>query len=148
MDEDDLKLEDLDAGDLDLNMRLDGGEKDCLDKVPITGDVETDAKAEVKAVLAAFKARAKREQERRQEAVDSEYWFCVCFQTRGQKEAFLKAMGWFEHGDKYLDGRFVARRLKVDLPEAALTFQGEKELKSFTKVLKPIVKIRKRGESK
>ena len=49
-------------------------------------------------------------------ANDTEYWFAMYFQTRDQKEAFLKAMGWFERGDKYLDGTAVAKKLGIELP--------------------------------
>ncbi len=49
-------------------------------------------------------------------ANDTEYWFAVYFQSREQKEAFLKAMKWFEHGDKYLDGQYVAKKQGVSLP--------------------------------
>jgi hypothetical protein len=49
-------------------------------------------------------------------ANDTEYWFAVYFQTREQKEVFLKAMHWFEHGDKYLDGQYVAKKQGISLP--------------------------------
>jgi len=63
--------------------------------------------------LKAFKERAKNEQKRFEKATDSEYWFCVCFQTREEKESFLKNSGLIEYGDKYLDGRDVGEILKV-----------------------------------
>lgn len=49
-------------------------------------------------------------------ANDTEYWFAVYFQSREQKEAFLKAMAWFEHGDKYIDGRHAAKLQGIELP--------------------------------
>ena len=45
---------------------------------------------------------------------DTEFWCCLCFETRDQKDAFLKAAGLFDIGDKYLDGRQVARKLGID----------------------------------
>ena len=45
--------------------------------------------------------------------VDPEYWVCVCFQSREQKEEFLAKAGWLDLGEKYLDGLEVARRLGV-----------------------------------
>jgi len=52
--------------------------------------------------------------------LDSEYWFCVCFTSREQKEAFLRAAGLYAHGDKYLSGYVVAEKLGIELPDAEL----------------------------
>ena len=48
-------------------------------------------------------------------AVDSEYWIAICFQSRQQKEQFLRNAGIDHLGDKYLSGAQVARKLKVKL---------------------------------
>lgn len=54
---------------------------------------------------------------------DSEFWVCVVFQTRAQREAFMAAM--LERGmlpadiskdDKYLSGTQLAKSLNVPLP--------------------------------
>lgn len=55
---------------------------------------------------------AKRDFEQR---TDSEYWFCVCFQSREEKEELLRLLGWSDLGDKYLDGLRVAEREGIDL---------------------------------
>lgn len=65
----------------------------------------------------AFKDRRMVEADRFRAATDSEYWFAVCFPTRAEKDAFLKAAGLWEHGDKYLDGRVVADTLGINLEE-------------------------------
>lgn len=78
---------------------------------------EADNQQEASALLESFKAKNQAEQLRFTVATDSEYWFCLCFQTRAQKVAFLEAMGWMDIGDKYLDGTAVAERLGIDLPE-------------------------------
>lgn len=62
-----------------------------------------------------FKARADAEAKRHLDAVDSEYWFAVCFQSREQKEQFLKLAKLFELGDKYLDGWEVAKALGIKI---------------------------------
>ncbi len=62
-----------------------------------------------------FRQCAEHEDQRFWDAVDSEYWFAICFQTREQKEEFLKKLGLFEIGDKYLDGMKVAKKLGVTL---------------------------------
>jgi hypothetical protein len=64
---------------------------------------------------AGFKARAKAEQQRFEDATDSEYWVAICFQTREQKEEFLRKLSLLDLGDKYLDGLAVARALKVKI---------------------------------
>ncbi len=66
-------------------------------------------------ILTAFKERAQDENARLLDATDSEFWFAVCFQTREQKEEFLKKMGLLDIGDKYLDGLKVAAKLGIKL---------------------------------
>lgn len=51
-----------------------------------------------------------REQRLALDSNDSEYWFCVCFESREQKEDFLQRFpGLLKVGDKYIDGREMAR---------------------------------------
>lgn len=90
-----------------------------------TGDVEKDSKAELDALQKGFRDAIKREDKRFELATDSEYWFCVCFQSREQCNAFLKAMDLLEIGDKYLDGQEVAKKLGVKLPEADIPYRTE-----------------------
>lgn len=52
---------------------------------------------------------------------DSEFWFCLVFQTRDQKDAFLKSCierGLLppKSGDKYLSGTALAKAMGVPLP--------------------------------
>lgn len=85
-----------------------------------TGDLEADTGAEASALLTAFKKKAEAEQSRFELATDSEFWFAVCFQSREQKEAFLKAISWLSHGDKYLDGLTLAGQMGITLPRVTL----------------------------
>lgn len=66
-----------------------------------------------------FKARAAREDQRFEDNVDSEFWVCVVFQTRHHKERFLKAMGLWEHGDKYIDGDVLADAIGLEYDKEA-----------------------------
>lgn len=77
---------------------------------------------EISATLAAFKARAQKEQERFLIATDSEYWFAVCFQTRAQKEHFLRETKLLQAGDKYIDGALLAKRMGITLPPADVPY--------------------------
>lgn len=115
--EDDLGL-DL---DLDIDLDLDASDEngfDPLATVVYSGDIEADSKAEMKTLKESFEGSDSARQfrnARKQHAdrTDSEYWFCVCFQSREQKEEFLRKAGLFEHGDKYLNGEFVADKLGI-----------------------------------
>lgn len=77
---------------------------------------------ETSAVLAAFIARSKAEQARFALATDSEYWVGLCFQTREQKEHFLREAQLLQAGDKYIDGALLAKRMGIDLPPAAVPY--------------------------
>lgn len=77
--------------------------------------VEHDAAAEFSALLDGFKQRKKAEDARYKAAVDSEFWVAVCFQSRAEKEKFLRALNLIQLGDKYIDGRKAAQLLGVDL---------------------------------
>lgn len=93
-----------------------------------TGNPELDSSADLDAVQQGFRNRAKQESDRFALATDSEYWAAICFQTREQKEAFLSALKLLEFGDKYLDGRLVAERLGVKLPESQVPYKPEPKL--------------------
>ncbi len=80
------------------------------------------ATKETSAVLQAFIARSKAEQARFLLATDSEYWVGVCFQTREQKEHFLREAKLLQAGDKYIDGALVAKRLGITLPPAQVPY--------------------------
>ncbi len=89
-----------------------------LEEIEYTGNVEEDSRLEGEVMAAVLKQKEARE--RQAAAVDlaneTEFWFAMYFQTREQKDAFLKAVKWFEMGDKYLDGLLVAKEMGVELP--------------------------------
>ena len=86
------------------------------------GTLQDDYEYELNEVQTAFKARAKAEEIRFELATDSEYWTCLCFQTREQAEAFAAAVSWLTPGDKYVDGVQVARALGIELPAAKVPY--------------------------
>lgn len=90
-------------------------EPDPLADVTYTDNLAQDAAAEFTALEDGYRDRAKAEANRFKRATDSEYWFAVCFTTREEKEAFLRAAGLEHLGDKYLNGREVAQHLDIDL---------------------------------
>lgn len=82
---------------------------------PVPSSLEDEARAEIDAVARGFRERGKAEAARFRDNTDSEYWVCMGFQSREQKEEFLGALGLLAHGDKYLDGLKVAKALGIDL---------------------------------
>jgi hypothetical protein len=91
-------------------------EPDPLKDVAYTGNLAEDAATELTALEQGYRDRAKAETDRFKRATDSEYWFAVCFTSREEKEAFLKAAGLTHLGDKYLPGNDVAATLGIELP--------------------------------
>ena len=80
-----------------------------------TGNPEIDSVADLSALDAGFRARMKDEGKRFELATDTEYWVCMCFQSRDQKEQFLSELNLLRFGDKYIDGQDVAKELGVNL---------------------------------
>ncbi len=93
------------------------GVDDPLKDVEYTGDLPADSAAEMTALQQGFKQRAEAEKDRFRKATDSEFWFAVCFTSREDKEAFLKAANAKKNlmGDKYLDGYKLAKLLGLDM---------------------------------
>lgn len=89
---------------------------DPLKDVEYTDNVGEDSKRELDALQQAYRARASAEAGRFQKATDSEYWFAVYFEDREECERFQKAVGLKKrlHGDKYIDGKMLAKLLKID----------------------------------
>ncbi|EME52260.1 hypothetical protein [Amycolatopsis decaplanina] len=97
---------------------------DPLAGVEYTGDEEDDPRPELGALHRGFRERTALELERMQLATESEYWFCVCFKSQDDKDAFLAAAGLVVIGDKYLDGYATAELLGVTMPEPDDTERG------------------------
>lgn len=96
-------------------------EADPLADVEYGQGIEKDCEQEASALLKGFQQRAEQERDRFMLAVDSEFWFAVCFQSREQKEMFLAFTGWLTLGDKYIDGTQLAKKLGLELPEVVLS---------------------------
>ena len=94
-----------------------GAAPDPLADVPLTDSLEVDAAAELDAMTVAYRSRKTDEDKRFRLATDSEYWLAVCFESREQKEAFLRASRTAVLGDKYIDGKRFAAMLGISLPD-------------------------------
>ena len=100
----------------DLNVDVFGADDFSFgdeDKRPVVAQ----KKEEMSELLKKFKAQKAEERKTFYENVDSEYWICVCFQSREQKEAFLEKAGLMQYGDKYLDGMDVAQHMGINIKD-------------------------------
>lgn len=86
---------------------LENLEKETLEEL---GDVEK-----------SFRERMNAESKRFRDMCDTEYWFCVCFTSREQKEEFLKKIG-METDVKYIDGKDMARAYRKAIKTPELDF--------------------------
>lgn len=103
------------VGAASSGQKVAGGSHDMSER-DFKANLESATKTDMQRLETGFMQRAKQEQRRFEDATDSEFWFCVCFQSRAQKEAFLKALEWDQFGDKYLNGEAVAEAIDVKLP--------------------------------
>lgn len=83
--------------------------------------LESDCLADMGEVEKGFRARMKEENERFRDMCDTEYWVCLCFKSRAQKEEFLASVG-METDLKYIDGREMARAIKRPVKTPDLKF--------------------------
>lgn len=111
--------------DVDVNVNVDVDVDVDTAEVEEEGNdktLEENTSADLEKIQSAFMKRATQENKRFEEATDSEYWVALCFQTREQKDKFLKNAGWLAFGDKYIDGRKIAKLLKVPIPETNVKY--------------------------
>jgi hypothetical protein len=93
-----------------------------------TGDHEADSLADLKALEEGFRKRMADENQRFALATDTEYWCCICFQSRAEKEEFLSKLDILKYGDKYLDGQQVAEKLGVSLTPVSMSYNPGKKV--------------------
>ena len=116
----------------DFDTLFEPDDADPLGGLADTGDIEENADREVGIVLDELLAERRRQKERWRITNDDEFWVAVCFQSRTQKEEFLRLAGWDSLGDKYLDGLRLAAHLGVSI-EPVLLEKPETAKKSLKK---------------
>ena len=82
---------------------------------PYGDDVEDAVEVELSDTLRLLLEAKKRQRDLYRISNDDEFWVAVCFQTREDKERFLRALNLIQLGDKYIDGHKAAKLLGVDL---------------------------------
>lgn len=89
---------------------------DILKGVPVLDNAEDSAKEEMSAVLQGFADRHAAEIGRQGVAEDGEFFTCLVFQSKDQRDAFIEALSLRPEDPQYIDGQAVAKALKIDLP--------------------------------
>lgn len=102
------------------------GTPNPLEGVGQSGEVEQDAADEISVALKAIIEQKRAMREVYRTTTDPEFWLCVCFQSREQKEEFLRLAGWVGFGDKYIDGLRVAAHLGVAIEPVNVAPLGAK----------------------
>ena len=123
-----VKLKKRQRTDPDFDSVFDDGNDNPFAGVEMTGDLQEDADTNMSEALRQIIEKKKASQERFRVAVDPEFFFCMVFQSRAQKDEFLKAAGWYELGDKYLNGLEVAQKMGIEIeviPIEPLTLRGK-----------------------
>lgn len=93
--------------------------------VEFTGNAMEDSKLETEYILGEFRKRMNREQQRREYTGDAEFFFCAIFQSKGQRDAFVEAIGGADiDGDnQFVDGIVLAEKFGIEIPKVDLTFR-------------------------
>lgn len=86
------------------------------DGLPAPGTFEQDINAQIGQIGLDIRAARKKAADRMKVALDYDTSFQVVFTSIAQRDAFLKASGWEEHGRRYINGLDLAKRLKIKLP--------------------------------
>ena len=98
-------------------------------QVDYTGQIDTDAAAELGAVEKGFRERMREEADRFKGATASDFYTCVVFDDGEQCTAFLKALGLDKGGDLFVDGRVLADKLGIELPKSQLNTAAPRKSK-------------------
>ena len=109
------------------------GTPDPLDAMTYTGNPEKDATAEMSEALRAIIEQKRAMREVYRTTTDPEFWFAVCFQSREQKDEFLRLAGWDNFGDKYIDGLRVAEALHIPIEPISVAPLGKRLAPKFTR---------------
>lgn len=90
---------------------------DPFEGVTLPDDLEAAPITELDILREAFRDRASREASRHSSVTDIGYYTCLAFETRAQCEAFLDAIGVLGKYDAVIDGRIIAAKMGISLPE-------------------------------
>lgn len=78
-------------------------------------DLEHNSDVEMSEVVKQIKEAKRAQFDRFRVSRDPDYWLALCFQSREQRDEFLRRVGWTTIGGRYVNGLDVARRLGADI---------------------------------
>lgn len=81
-------------------------------KASLLAEITEDQSEIESATKSAFKAEANK----LADVLDSEFYICLCFDSRAAKEQFLSQTKIAKTDDRFVDGHEIAKRLGVELP--------------------------------
>lgn len=84
-------------------------------------ELEKSTIAELNEVEKGFRERMKQGNSRFRDMCDTEYWFCVCFTSREQREEFMRKAG-LPTDEKYIDGREMAKAFRKSIKTPDIEF--------------------------
>lgn len=87
--------------------------------------------------LAKFKEAARKETANFGAILDSEFWFCMCFESRKHKDEFLAKHALSGLGDKYIDGHAASVVLGKPLQTPRIAFPVQKANKGYHEFVDP-----------
>ena len=126
-------------------VRYDGD--DPLDAVEQTGDVERDSLAELEVIQRSVaQVKEVAEMDRRRYAGDADFWLGAVFQSRRQKEAFLRALPQLPCDEgQYVDGRVLAELLGIELPPVPIPRTPRRRIdRDYAELALPVTPVPRR----
>lgn len=96
-------------------------EEPTVEKETTLEDFEAEVVEELGEVEKSFRERMNLENKRFKDMCDTEYWFCVCFTSRAQKEEVLEKLG-LPLEEKYISGREFAKAVNAQLRTEDIKF--------------------------
>lgn len=84
-------------------------------------DLEHNADAEMSEVVRQIRDEKRIKFDRFRVSRDPDYWLALCFQSREQRDEFLRLAKWDAIGGRFVNGLDVARRLGIDIQSIDLS---------------------------
>lgn len=132
-----LQRVELEACDLE-RVELTDGDQSPLADIEYTGNVEVDARKELDVTIEEIRATKREKQKAITKTLDTEYWVCLCFQSRQQVEEFMAKCGQPDPTHKYVDGVKFAERIGNPVTPETTPFYEQRKKSNLAAMARPI----------